>query len=213
MVVQARRSSLLINSGTGNAGVYTVVPFLRQAGINHLSTAVDWANSDADSWDTVGAKTPIQDFWVRNAPDFSLEYVRHTHRLTPSQTIPMGGQTLEWLGANIPVARLHLLGGRPWLMVSGLTPQGEQQLLPQSNLASEVLWWDGGSISEEFLAAVAPQVAIASARYIDDATEQALNRRGVHVFCTERDGAVTWNRRQGYRAYLQHPHRSVAHFG
>jgi competence protein ComEC len=209
MVVQAHRSSLLINSGTGNTGVYTVVPFLRQAGINRLSAAVDWTNGDAENWTTVGAKTPIQEFWARNAPDFSLDDIHNTHVLIPNRAVTLSGQTLEWLGADIPVAKLQLLGGHTWLVVSGLTQQGERDLLHQSNLASEVLWWDGGPIDQKLLTAIAPQIAIASARYIDVATEQALVEQGTQVFCTERDGAITWNQRQGYQAYLQQHHRSV----
>ena len=54
------------------------------------------------SWTTVGAKTPIQEFWVRGEPDFSLDYIRNTHVLTPHRAVTLSGQTLEWLGADIP---------------------------------------------------------------------------------------------------------------
>ena len=210
MVVQAHRSSLLVNSGTGKTGVYTVVPFLRQAGINRLRAAVDWANSDEDNWSTVAAKTSIQDFWVKDERNISLDNVIQTHALIPRRSISLGDQALEWLVANIPAAKLHLPGEQTWLMVSNLTQHGEKELLQQANLASQVLWWDGGPLSQAVLTAIAPRVAIASARSIDSETEQALVKQGTQVFCTEQDGAITWSRRRGYQAYLHHPSRSVA---
>jgi competence protein ComEC len=65
-----------------------------------------------------------------------------------------------------------------------------------------VLWWHGEALEDEAIAAIGPKVAIASSDTIDLATEERLKQRGIQVFCTERDGAITWNPRQGYQAYL-----------
>jgi competence protein ComEC len=211
MVVQDHRSSLLINSGTGRTGVYTVVPFLKQAGINRLNHAIDFGSSDAENWATVVAQTPIQDFWTWETPEDSRANIHDRHVLLPGEPAIAGPQTLQRLNGEIPVVKVTLFGSQNWLMVSPLTTAQEAQLLQRSDLASDVLWWKGSSLSQEFLTAVHPQVAIASARVMDARTEQALKAQGVQVFCPERDGAVTWSQRRGYyQAYLRQNTRSAA---
>jgi len=212
MVVQDHRSSLLINSGTGRTGVYTVVPFLKQAGINRLNHAMDFGSSDAENWATVMAQTPIQDFWTWEKPEDSISNIFAKHLLLPGESATAGQQTLQWLDGDIPVVKATLFGSQHWLIASPLTIAQEARLLQRSDLASDVLWWNGSSLSQEFLTAVHPQVAIASARTIDARTEQALNAKGVQVFCTERDGAVIWNQRRGYQAYLGQNDRSAAQY-
>jgi competence protein ComEC len=62
MVVQDRRSTLLVNSGRDNTAFYTVVPFLRQAGINRLTHAIAGSDSDAENWQMIMAKSYAH-FW------------------------------------------------------------------------------------------------------------------------------------------------------
>ena len=210
LVVQDRRSTLLVNSGTGRSGFYTVAPFLRQAGINRLSSAVNWEDSDPENWSTVAAQTPIHDLWDMDSQKAPLDNIDNVHPLPAGTALSLGNQTLERLDQEVSAFSLQLLGGQRWLGVSALTRAQEATLLQHSDLSSQVLWWDGGPLSEGFLAAVQPQVAIASAQTIDADTEARLRRRRVQLFCTERDGAVIWNRRLGYQAYLQGHHRSAA---
>ena len=209
MVVQNQRSSLLVNSGTGRTGFYTVVPFLQQAGINQLHHAVDLGGSDGDNWAVVSESTPIQNWWGRNKSLQTALSVRAAHVLSAGEPVPMGRQMITWLDTDIPATQLNLLGGQTWLMVAGLTTAAEKQLMQHPNLASDVLWWDGKALSETLIAAVGPGVAIASAYTIDPATQTYLHQHGVQVFCTERDGAITWNRRRGYQAYLAQSSRST----
>jgi competence protein ComEC len=79
-------------------------------------------------------------------------------------------------------------------------------------LPSQVLWWHGEALAPEAIAAITAigaKVAIASAPTIDPTTEHRLLNQGLQVFCTERDGAITWSPGQGYRAYLQGRHHPV----
>jgi competence protein ComEC len=139
MVVQDHRSSLLINSGTGRTGVYTVVPFLKQAGINRLNHAMDFGSSDAENWATVVAQTPIQDFWTWETPEDARANINNRHVLLPGEPAIAGQQTLHRLDGEIPAVKVTLFGSQSWLMVSPLTTAQEAQLMQQSDLASEVL--------------------------------------------------------------------------
>jgi competence protein ComEC len=203
MVVQDHRSTLLVNSGTDKTAFYTVVPFLRQAGINRLTYAVGGVDSDRDNWQTIIAKAPIRNFYGVSPqldPPFNL---RRRYDLMPGVSATLGRQTVTALSNQAQVLRWTLLGTHDWIMLSGQS-QADQKRLNQTHgaLKSEVLWWDGGELSQEMVAAVQPRVAIASATRIDPITEQHLLAQGIQVFCTERDGAILWNPRQGYRAYL-----------
>ncbi|MEB3288818.1 MAG: ComEC/Rec2 family competence protein [Leptolyngbya sp.] len=208
MVVQDHQSTLLINSGTQATTFYTVGPFLRQAGINHLTHAIAGQSSDSENWQTLMAQAPIQRLY-------------HTHRLLrfpadlPASThlglnvpLSLGSHRVESLSDGATALRLTLFSQtsphpQTWLLLSHLDQGGQRELMTSPTpLASDVLWWDGQPLQPDLVAAIHPQVAIASSRHLDPGVEAALRQQGIQVWCTERDGAVLWHPRQGYQAYL-----------
>jgi competence protein ComEC len=52
------------------------------------------------------------------------------------------------------------------------------------------------------LEAIHPRIAIASTRNLAPEIADDLKKRGIQVWCTEQDGAILWQPRQGYQAYL-----------
>ncbi|MFQ4139160.1 ComEC/Rec2 family competence protein [Nodosilinea sp. PGN35] len=211
MVVQDGRSPLMVNSGTDKTAFYTVVPFLRQAGINQLASAIHGDDSDRDNWLTIAEKTPIRNFYGARDALAAAPAVKQFHPLTAGQVQPVNRQRVQYLQDGARGLRLNLLNRHPWLLLPRLSP--EQQVpwvAAHPGLQSEVLWWHGEALAEEAIDAVRARVAIASAASIDETTEQRLRDRGVQVFCTERDGAITWNPRRGYRAYLAARQPSIA---
>ncbi|MGB3137164.1 MAG: ComEC/Rec2 family competence protein [Nodosilinea sp.] len=208
MVVQNGRSPLLINSGTDKTAFYTVVPFLRQAGVRQLASAVHGDDSDGENWRTVAEKAPIRNFYSAHvALDFPP--VRQPHLLAAGQVQMVDRQRVQYLQDGERGLRLTLLG-RTWLLLPKLSPDRQMPWIQaHPSLQSEVLWWHGEALSEAAIAAIDPKVAIASGSTIDPATEQRLRDRGVKVFCTERDGAITWSPRRDYQAYLSAHQHSV----
>ncbi len=213
MVVRDGRSPLLVNSGTDQTAFYTVVPYLRQAGVNRLTSALHGEDSDRDNWHTIAAKTPIRNFYGADSALAVVPAGGQFHRLMPGQTQAMGRQQVQYLQAGARGLRLRLLNRQSWLLLPELSPA---QQLPwvqsHAGLQSAVLWWHGEALGEDVIDRLGAQVAIASAARIDPDTEQRLRQRGIQVFCTERDGAITWTPRRGYRAYLaghQHPAGSL----
>ena len=203
MVVQDRRQALLVNSGTGRTAFYTVSPFLRQAGINRLAGAVHSDDSDGENWQAIAAKTAIGNFY---RPDSALAValsVGQIHRFTPGQPQRLGRQQMEYLQDGERGLRLTLLGNHTWLLLPKLSADRQMPWIQaHPGLPSEVLWWHGEALSEAAIAALSPKVAIASGPTIDPETEARLTQRQIEVFCTERDGAITWNPGRGYQAYL-----------
>lgn len=208
MVVQDHRSTLLLNSGTQSTAFYTVGPFLRQAGINRLSHAISGQSSDADNWQALMAQAPVQRFY-------------HTHRLShfpgtlpsptflgPQQPITLGHHRVESLTAEATALKLTLFADKmphppTWLLLTHLSQADQQTLaLAATPLASDVLWWDGQPLQPALVDAVRPRIAVASTRRLAPEVAQELAQRGIPVWCTEQDGAVLWQPRQDYRAYL-----------
>ncbi|MBE9112111.1 ComEC/Rec2 family competence protein [Nodosilinea sp. LEGE 07298] len=208
MVVQDGRSPLVVNSGTDRTAFYTVVPFLRQAGINQLTSAIHGDDSDGENWRTIAAKAPIHNFYGASSALAAAPAVKQFHSLTAGQIQPVSRQRVQYLQAGARGLQLDLLN-RHWLLLPNLTPAQQMPWIQaHPGLQSEVLWWHGEALSAEAIAAINPEVAIASGPTIDPATEAQLKQQNIQVFCTERDGAITWNRHQGYQAYLaaqQHP--------
>ncbi|PSN14190.1 competence protein [filamentous cyanobacterium CCP5] len=205
LVVRDQRQTLLVNSGEAKTAFYTVNPFLQQAGVNRLAWAVALPNSAPESWQTVTDQTPIQ---LMVGSNTLIETgVRSFEALLPKQNQQLGPIGLENLGAENPILRFTLATNSTWLMLPALTLELQRHLAKVVvPLASEVLWWNGEPLAEELMAAVGPKVAIASAYDIDPDTEAQMVAQGIQVFCTERDGAILWNPKQGFRAYLHSRH-------
>lgn len=204
LVLQTPQSSLLINSGTQENARYTVLPFLRQAGINRLTYALALAHSDRDNWQLVSDSATIKTFYQADGPLQAPTPLRQALTLAVQQPATLGSNVVEALTADANVLRLTLQGQHSWLLLWGQTALTQQRLQQSPlTLKSEVLWWDGSDLNDDFIAAVDPQVAIASTRQLNPSIKDQLLRRGIQVFCTEEDGAVLWQPRQGYRAYLQ----------
>ncbi|HSM81541.1 MAG TPA: ComEC/Rec2 family competence protein [Nodosilinea sp.] len=208
MVVQDGRSPLLVNSGTDQTAFYTVVPYLRQAGINRLGGAIHGDDSDGDNWRTIAEKAPIRHLYGGNGALTAVPPGVAVKLLNPRQPQPLGRQRVEYLQEGERGWRLVLRPDLAWLLLPRLSLDRQMAWLnAHPGLRSEVLWWHGEALSEEAIEAVGAGVAIASAPRIDPDTEQRLRRRGIQVFCTERDGAIIWSPRRGFRAYLhQRPH-------
>jgi competence protein ComEC len=218
MVVQDHRSTLLINSGTDSTAFYTVGPFLRQAGINRLNHAIDGQSSDDENWKTLIAQTPIQRFYYTHPLRVPPQEIQNPTRLGRNQILILEQHRIESLLDVSPVTpglaasarpalgtalKLTLFHQHPWLMLTHLS-QADQRALLQSApaLASDVLWWDGQPLQPALLEAIHPRIAIASTRNLAPEIADDLKKRGIQVWCTEQDGAILWQPRQGYQAYL-----------
>lgn len=213
MVVQDRQSTLLINSGTQSTAFYTVGPFLRQAGINHLTHAIAGQSSDAENWQTLMAQTPIQRLYhTHRLLSFSQQGLPTSTQLRPDQALTLGPHRVESLSDTATALKITLFSARSsqgaafpqtWLLLTHLDQAIQQDWIRSSTpLASDVLWWDGQPLLPDLIAAIHPRIAIASSRQLDPAVEESLKRQGIQVWCTERDGAVLWHPHRGYRAHL-----------
>ncbi|MBD0335136.1 MAG: ComEC/Rec2 family competence protein [Cyanobacteria bacterium Co-bin13] len=211
LVAQDHRKTLLVNSGEPKTTFYTVLPFLRQAGINRLDWAVALPGNLPEAWEMVVQKTPIDLLFSPGSSRPCEVGIKSFQPLQVGHSQAFGPGQIQSLGTENPILRLTLMERQGWLMLPKLGLEVQRHLAKAGSvLASEVLWWDGSPLAEELVAAVGPRVAIASTSHLNPKTEVQLQRQNIQVFVTERDGAIIWTPEAGFEAYLssQH-HRSV----
>ena len=204
LVLQDHRQTSVINEGDGKTAFYTLLPFLKQAGINRLDWGVAPALSTPalEGWRTILAQAPMSVFLSPQETDPIPEYPKQYQPLSSAQAIAMGDLTLHTLAPDFPVLWFKLRE-QTWLLLHRVNPAMQREMtatgqLPQSN----VLWWSGEALTEELLEAVRPRAAIASAITLDKATERRLRDRGVQLYWTGRDGAIQWTPESGFRSIL-----------
>jgi competence protein ComEC len=208
LVAQDHRKTLLVNSGEPKTTFYTVLPFLRQAGVNRLNWAVSLPGNLPEAWEMVVQKTPIELLFSSGGSRPCEAGIGSFQPLEVGRSLEFESGQIQSLGTENPILRLTLMEGQGWLMLPQLSLEVQRHLAKAGSvLASEVLWWDGSSLAEELVAAVGPRVAIASTPQLNPKTEAQLQQQNIQVFVTERDGAVIWTPEAGFEAYLHSPHR------
>ena len=202
LVLQDHRQTSLINTGDGKTAFYTLLPFLKQAGINRLAWGVAPSLSPhtLDGWRTILTQARIGAFLSPQETDPLPEFPKQYQPLSSVQAIAVGDRSLQTLAPDFPVLWFKLRG-QIWLLLNQVDPAMQQQLATTGQLPqSQVLWWSGETLSEELLEAVRPRVAIASAIKLDEATERRLRDRGVQLYWTGRDGAIQWTPENGFKS-------------
>jgi competence protein ComEC len=119
------------------------------------------------------------------------------------------GKTQDLLGgkSNLLFAEPPLLdleiGGQHWLIGGDIQIDQQRELaMPDKLQPVQAIYWSGGVLTDTFIKAIRPQVAIAATLTPNPETIQHLEKLGTKVFITGRDGAVQWTAGQGFQALL-----------
>lgn len=212
-VHQQRGHTTVILDGDGQTSFYTALPFLRQAGVNHLGTAIAprqrvdlWAD-----WLPLQQYVPIDQFYSPAADNpwgDRPNGPRQVQTLGVGQSTATPTLTVQLLGSQNPIFRLTA-AAQNWLFLPKLDlptqdylAQGAAAVLP-----SPVLVWPGEELSEALLAAVQPQVALCYGQVLPEFIERQLRDRGIQVYWTEREGAIAWTPTEGFQGYRSQRHR------
>jgi competence protein ComEC len=215
LLVQNRGTTMLVGSGDDADATYTVLPFLKQQGINQI----DWAiapnptAASATGWLRIAKSLPIQTLYgnlpsaqedARSAylAQVAFDTLKAKHQnyspLNKISTITTKDSQLHLISTT-PLSLELKLGNQRWLLLSQTTPAAQTSLITQTQLPKvDALWWCGEELDESLLATVNPKVAIASARTISPATEAWFKKNGTIAYSTGRDGAIEWTPNQGF---------------
>ena len=224
MVLRDHGKVGLINIGSESDVRFTVLPFLKQQGIN----SVDWAIAprlqapDKDCWEQMIGNIPVQMFYSVSAvqhdakPQAIVEfrtaygslqkqieaYQGIAFQLSSRQKIQSGAITAQMISNNPTVLQVQV-HQQTWLLLNHSPSKISDRMLNRLPHA-DVLWWSGEALNLELLERVQPKVAIASARSIAIETQAWLKAHpAITFYHTGEDGAVQWTPQHGFKATLE----------
>jgi competence protein ComEC len=212
LVLQDRGQVGLINGGSESAVQFTVLPFLRQQGVNQIDWAVDLNLDPAaiTGWQALLSQMPIQNFYSRAAKKTSAGAQRSLIQaiqsqqgtaiaLTIGQPISFGAAHLKLLNSR-PIALQIQLQGQTWILLQNLPPQsdalaGIAKALPPATL----LWWSGHLQETAVLEKIQPKTVIVSGNAIPPQIQTWLQQQQTKTYLTDKEGAIRWTNDRGFQ--------------
>jgi competence protein ComEC len=187
LVARYQGQTLLFNSGDSDTAFYTLLPHLRQAGINRIDWGVAPPLSRATGWPLVTAQVPV----------LTVQGAAAADPLPLGQSTTLGPTVVQSLGGETPLLRFTL-AEQAWLWLPEPTAVLQQVLAQSEQFQSDVLWWNGEALAEDVLVAVQPRVAIASSRTLDGETADLMRSQQIELYWTAEDGAIHWQPETGF---------------
>jgi competence protein ComEC len=215
LVVQDQGNVTLINSGTEGTGLYTILPFLRQQGINQVKWAIstNFEKSQNDAWLEILANLPIKNFYdYTYAGENQIETQILQRQLQDQegiyqslelgQVVNTGAIIAQFINDTLPILKLQVFG-QNWLLIGSVKSQQIEQLVKDGVLSSpQVLWCPSESL-EDLIKILKPPVAIATTNNLDSKTLSTITEGQTQVFFTGRDGAIQWTPNGNFEAFIQ----------
>ena len=195
LIIQDRGKVLLINSGHENSSRFTVLPFLQQQGINQIDEAIGLKSSSSNEikeWSLLLQNLKLNNLYNCGDRHYSTAVTLKSHsvkcqQLLPNQAISTDSTSMRLLDAQSSILQMQVQN-RTWLILGENKIEKPNEKLPQA----QVLVWSGEQLDSDLIAAVKPEVAIASSAKLDRETMAELQHNKTQVFLTGRDGAVQW---------------------
>jgi competence protein ComEC len=214
IVIQDKGTVTLINSGDENTGRYTVLPFLRQQGINQIDWAVSskFPESKGDAWWEILQSLPIKNFYIYSSdPDDkqenqAIEQELQKHQgiyqtLTIGRSTHMGSSIIQLIDDQHPILKLRIFD-QNWLLTGTIKFSEITEMIKNGDLSSsQVIWCPKESI-QDLVSTLQPQVVISNNSLEQDALSR-LSEAKIKLFSTGRDGAVQWTPDGKFETFIQ----------
>jgi competence protein ComEC len=177
IIIQNRGNTLLINGEEPATARYTVLPFLRQEGINQIQGAITVNNSAQFS--TISEDIPIQKTLnLSRLEKFNLGEI--TGQLIEKNLFKFQVKNQSWL----------------WIVNPKIPANLSQKLNPL------VLLWQGSNLDKQWLESIRPQTAIAVTNNLSRNARNQLRKARIKTYWTGRDGAIQWTAKNGFQPFL-----------
>jgi competence protein ComEC len=214
LVIQDKGKVTVINSGDEGTGRFTIVPFLKQQGVNRIDWAIatDFQGNDNDAWLEVLEQLPIKNFYAyainkentitNQVIQQELQKQKGIHQILPiGQTINTGSIIAQLINEQ-PILQLQILG-QSWLLVGDVKSQEVQRIMKAGGWPNPQVLWCRSESLQDLVTALKPQVAIASAGDVDSKTLAELNKTSTKIFLTAQDGAIQWTPQGEFESFIQ----------
>ncbi|MBS3029981.1 MAG: ComEC/Rec2 family competence protein [Dolichospermum sp. DET50] len=215
LVIQDKGNISIINSGNEGTGRFTILPFLRQQGINQINWAIasKFPGYTHDAWLEILQNLPIKNLYEYTSNvENNIETQVLQQELQKQQGIyqnlalrqPINTPTMmaQLINDQVPILKLQVLN-QNWLLVGNIKSQQIQELIKSGDLSSpQVLWCPSESL-QDLVLALKPQIAISSANNLDNKTLSSLSKGGTKLFFTGKDGAIQWTPNGDFQTFIQ----------
>lgn len=182
MVLQHHGSVALWASGSIQMPEFSILPFFRQQGINHL----DWASGLTPKDQATLAKSVQLSRLMSPLRSESVPETEKYAYASKTTTIIFSSGTEP---INLEGNGLHLQG-ITWIL------QGSAGIPVVQKAANTVLVWPGGSIDSGWLERNLLKAAIATGK-LDKTTAETMQRLKIPLYSVLEKGAITWTPDQG----------------
>lgn len=216
LVIQERGLVTAINSGDEGTGRFTLMPFLRNQGINqiNLAVALDFLGDGSSGWLEVVSRFPIQVFYdfatnadgalTSGAIQRELQSRKAAYQqVSPGKQVSVGSVNLEIINDKLPIFQMQIQG-KTWLMVGNINNELEQ-IKKANNLPPTQVLWCPPQILKDLVLALQPEVAITSNADIDPKELAELSQTKTRLLFTGRDGAIQWTPNHNFEPFIQTP--------
>ena len=177
IIIQNRGNTLLINGEEPATARYTVLPFLRQEGINQIQGAITVNNSAQFS--TISEDIPIKKtITLSQLEKFNLGEI--TGQLIEKNLFKFQVKNQSWL----------------WIINPKIPVNLSQEFSPL------VLLWQGSNLDKQWLESIRPQTAIAVTTNLSRNARNQLRKARIKTYWTGRDGAIQWTAKNGFQPFL-----------
>jgi competence protein ComEC len=201
LVIQRGFQTALIDTGDSNTARFTVLPFLTSEAVNNLDRAIALQAGGANEkgWQTLRNSLSINQLDHADQKFTKIAGLQ-TAPLLQSQNL-LGGKS-NLLLTQAPLLEIEI-GGQRWLIGGEIQIDQQRELSTPNKLQPvQAIYWSGGMLTDKFIQAIRPQVAIAATMTPNPETIQNLEKLGTKVFVTGRDGAVQWTAERGFQPLL-----------
>ncbi|MCJ8279677.1 MAG: ComEC/Rec2 family competence protein [Rivularia sp. ALOHA_DT_140] len=215
VVIQDKGKITVINSADETIGNFTVVPFLKQQGVNVIDWAIatDFQNNGSNGWLEIIEHMAVKAFYDFSPnPNFALsqraiqaqlqqDKARY-QVLSLGQTVNTGSATIQMVNNQLPIIQMQIRN-QSWLFVGNRKPNELRELIKTQRLARpQVLWCPTKSL-KELVPALQPQVAIAPNAKLEAQDVSVLNQSKTQLFFTGRDGAIQWTPQRRFETFVR----------
>jgi competence protein ComEC len=215
LVIQEQGKVTLVNSGDEGIGSYTVIPFLKQQGVNQIDWAIgsDFQGDGSSGWLDILTRLPVKTFYdyspsaenaiITQKIQKQVETRQGVYQPIPiNQTVNIGSIAAQLINDKLPVLQLQVQG-QNWLFVGNKNTEELRNFSQTAkSLRPQVLWCDSESL-QELVSALQPQVAITNNPNLDEKTLSELNKSQTKLFFTGRDGSIQWTPNGQFETFIQ----------
>ena len=206
IVIQDRGKLTLINSGQANTAKYTVLPFLKEQGINHLDYGIALDNSSSlnEGWSQIAASLPIKNLVINPAIEPAIKIDLNKTKLLPIDTnISLDSTKIELISTQPPLLKLQAQDST-WLILGKLKEQKRiniEKYLRQNNFnyTPQIFLYSGRKIEPAWLKVLKPKIAIASTSKIKEGSQKLLQEKQIKSYITGQHGAIIWQPKIGFK--------------